>query len=56
MTRNDLVKEVTRTIKYLKEEDANKDNATPLYAEKVQKVTYKRTATVNPETKRSNLL
>ena len=51
VTRDDLVKEVTRTIKYLKEEDANKDNATPLYAEKVQKVTYKRTATVNPETK-----
>ena len=51
VTREDLVKEVTRTIKYLKEEDANKDDATPLYAEKVQKVTYKRTATVNPETK-----
>ena len=51
VAREDLVKEVTRTIKYLKEEDANKDNATPLYAEKVQKVTYKRTATVNPETK-----
>ena len=51
VTRDDLVKEVTRTIKYLKEEDTNKDNATPLYAEKVQKVTYKRTATVNPETK-----
>ena len=51
VTRDDLVKEVTRTIKYLKEEDANKDNATPLYAEKVQKVTYTRTATVNPETK-----
>ena len=50
VTRDDLVKEVTRTIKYLKEEDANKDDATPLYAEKVQKVTYKRTATVNPET------
>ena len=46
-----MVKEVTRTIKYLKEEDANKDDATPLYAEKVQKVTYKRTATINPETK-----
>ena len=51
VAREDLVKEVTRTIKYLKEEDANKDDATPLYAEKVQKVTYKRTATVNPETK-----
>ncbi len=51
LTREDLVKEVTRTIKYLKEEDANKADATPLYAEKVQKVTYKRTATVNPETK-----
>ncbi|MCY7164185.1 hypothetical protein MK482_06655, partial [Streptococcus mitis] len=51
VTREDLVKEVTRTIKYLKEEDANKEDATPLYAEKVQKVTYKRTATVNPETK-----
>ena len=50
VTREDLVKEVTRTIKYLKEEDANKDDATPLYAEKVQKVTYKRTATVNPQT------
>ena len=50
LTRNDLVKEVTRTIKYLKEEDANKEDATPLYAEKVQKVTYKRTATVNPQT------
>ena len=50
LTREDLVKEVTRTIKYLKEEDANKDVATPLYAEKVQKVTYKRTATVNPQT------
>ena len=45
-----MVKEVTRTIKYLKEEDANKDDATPLYAEKVQKVTYKRKATVNPQT------
>ena len=51
VAREDLVKEVTRTIKYLKEEDANKEDATPLYAEKVQKVTYKRTATVNPETK-----
>ena len=51
VTREDLVKEVTRTIKYLKEEDADKADATPLYAEKVQKVTYKRTATVNPETK-----
>ena len=50
LTRNDLVKEVTRTIKYLKEEDADKADATPLYAEKVQKVTYKRTATVNPQT------
>ena len=50
LTREDLVKEVTRTIKYLKEEDADKDDATPLYAEKVQKVTYKRTATVNPQT------
>ena len=50
VTRENLVKEVTRTIKYLKEEDANKDDATPLYAEKVQKVTYKRTATVNPQT------
>ena len=50
VAREDLVKEVTRTIKYLKE-DANKEDATPLYAEKVQKVTYKRTATVNPETK-----
>ncbi len=50
LTREDLVKEVTRTIKYLKEEDANKDDATPLYEDKVQKVTYKRTATVNPQT------
>ena len=51
LTREDLVKEVTRTIKYLKEADANKADATGLKPEKVQKVTYKRTATVNPETK-----
>ncbi len=51
LTREDLVKEVTRTIKYLKEEDANKADATGLKPEKVQKVTYKRKATVNPETK-----
>ena len=51
VTREDLVKEVTRTIKYLKEEDANKEDATGLKPEKVQKVTYKRTAIVNPETK-----
>ena len=51
ITREDLVKEVTRTIKYLKEEDADKDDATGLKPEKVQKVTYKRTATVNPETR-----
>ena len=51
VTRDDLVKEVTRTIKYLKEEDADKVDATGLKPEKVQKVTYKRTATVNPETK-----
>ena len=51
VTRDDLVKEVTRTIKYLKEEDAGKVDATGLKPEKVQKVTYKRTATVNPETK-----
>ena len=51
VTRDDLVKEVTRTIKYLKEEDANKDDATVLKPDKVQKVTYKRTAIVNPETK-----
>ena len=51
LTREDLVKEVTRTIKYLKEEDANKADATGLKPDKVQKVTYKRTATVNPETK-----
>ena len=51
LTREDLVKEVTRTIKYLKEEDDNKADATGLKPEKVQKVTYKRTATVNPETK-----
>ena len=54
ITREDLVKEVTRTIKYLKEEDANKEDATGLKPEKVQKVTYKRTATVNPETKEVN--
>jgi len=51
ITREDLVKEVTRTIKYLKEEDADKADASGLKPEKVQKVTYKRTATVNPETK-----
>ena len=51
VTREDLVKEVTRTIKYLKEEDADKADAMGLKPEKVQKVTYKRTATVNPETK-----
>ncbi len=51
LTREDLVKEVTRTIKYLKEEDANKADVTGLKPDKVQKVTYKRTATVNPETK-----
>ena len=51
VTRDDLVKEVIRTIKYLKEEDADKADATGLKPEKVQKVTYKRTATVNPETK-----
>lgn len=51
ITMNDLVKEVTRTIKYLKEADKDNDSATPLHAEKVQKVTYKRTATVNPDTK-----
>ena len=51
VTHDDLVKEVTRTIKYLKEEDADKADATGLKPEKVQKVTYKRTATVNPETK-----
>ena len=51
VTRDDLVKEVTRTIKYLKEEDANKEDATGLKPDKVQKVTYKRTAIVNPETK-----
>ena len=51
VTRDDLVKEVTRTIKYLKEEDAGKVDETGLKPEKVQKVTYKRTATVNPETK-----
>ena len=54
LTREDLVKEVTRTIKYLKEEDADKADATGLKPEKVQKVTYKRTATVNPETKEVN--
>ena len=54
VTRDDLVKEVTRTIKYLKEADKDKVDAQPIEADKVdkiQKVTYKRTATVNPETK-----
>ena len=54
VTREDLVKEVTRTIKYLKEADKDKVDAQPIEADKVdkvQKVTYKRTATVNPETK-----
>ena len=54
VTREDLVKEVTRTIKYLKEADKDKVDAQPIEADKVdkiQKVTYKCTATVNPETK-----
>ena len=54
VTRENLVKEVTRTIKYLKEADQDKVDAQPIEADKVdkvQKVTYKRTATVNPETK-----
>ena len=54
VTREDLVKEVTRTIKYLKEADKDKVDAQPIEVDKVdkvQKVTYKRTATVNPETK-----
>ncbi|WP_261081295.1 Rib/alpha-like domain-containing protein [Streptococcus mitis] len=54
VTREDLVKEVTRTIKYLKEADKDKVDAQPIETDKVdkiQKVTYKRTATVNPETK-----
>ena len=54
VAREDLVKEVTRTIKYLKEADKDKEDAQPIEADKVdkvQKVTYKRTATVNPETK-----
>ena len=54
VTREDLVKKVTRTIKYLKEADKDKVDAQPIEADKVdkvQKVTYKRTATVNPETK-----
>ena len=55
VTREDLVKEVTRTIKYLKEADKDNPNAKPIDEEeapdRVQKVTYKRTATVNPETK-----
>ena len=52
--REDLVKEVTRTIKYLKEADKDKLDAQsiePDKVDKIQKVTYKRTATVNPETK-----
>ena len=54
VTREDLVKEVTRTIKYLKEADKDKLDAQsiePDKVDKIQKVTYKRTATVNPETK-----
>ena len=54
VTRDDLVKEVTRTIKYIKEVDKDNPNAKPIDEEapdRVQKVTYKRTATVNPETK-----
>ena len=54
VTRDDLVKGVTRTIKYIKEVDKDNPNAKPIDEEapdRVQKVTYKRTATVNPETK-----
>ena len=54
VTHDDLVKEVTRTIKYIKEADKDNPNAKSINEEapdRVQKVTYKRTATVNPETK-----
>ena len=54
VTRDDLVKEVTRTVKFINVNDKDKPNAQPIDPEtapdRVQKVTYKRTATVNPET------
>ena len=53
ITRDDLVKEVTRTIKYIDEAEKDNPNAPAIdedAPERVQKVTYKRTATVNPET------
>ena len=55
VTRDDLVKEVTRTVKFINVNDKDNPNAQPIDPEtapdRVQKVTYKRTATVNPETK-----
>ena len=54
VTRDDLVKEVTRTVKFINVNDKDNPNAQPIDPEtapdRVQKVTYKRTATVNPET------
>ena len=54
LTRDDLVKEVTRTVKFINVNDKDNPNAQPIDPEtapdRVQKVTYKRTATVNPET------
>ena len=54
VTRDDLVKEVTRTVKFINVNDKDNPNAQPIDPEtapdRVQKVIYKRTATVNPET------
>ena len=53
VSRDDLVKEVTRTIKYIDQAEKDNPNAPAIdedAPERVQKVTYKRTATVNPET------
>jgi len=54
VTRDDLVKEVTRTVKFINVNDKDNPNAQSIDPEtapdRVQKVTYKRTATVNPET------
>ena len=54
VTRDDLVKEVTRTIKFINVNDKDNPNAQPIdpdtAPDREQKVTYKRTATVNPET------
>ena len=54
VTRDDLVKEVTRTVKFINVNDKDNPNAQPIDPEtapdREQKVTYKRTATVNPET------